>query len=172
MAAILIKKPYTPFVFTSASKTFSVYGKSFFAVTNVYLSGDPFPTTSFFNPFSASPRLSAAYPGFYALKLPASAYNSNGDNTITFTMPSAADPGYVDIVVENEAGYGTLTQYVIRSTYNPYTSGTAEYNSFIPYQVPWRDGIIVANEETITSLVGLYPGNLLTTLSGEYLVNN
>jgi hypothetical protein len=114
---ILLKKPYTPVVFTSATKSFNVYGKSFFSVRNVYLSGFPYTNTTFYNPFSGVPRLSAAYPGFNAVKLLSSQYSSNNDNTITFTMPSAVRAGYVDIIVENEAGYGALTKYVIKELY-------------------------------------------------------
>jgi uncharacterized protein YwbE len=33
-------------------------------------------------------------------------------------MPSATRAGYVDIVVENPAGYGKLTQYVVKHLYS------------------------------------------------------
>jgi hypothetical protein len=115
---ILLKKPYTPVVFTSASKTFNVYGRSFFRVTNVYLSGYPYENQTFYNPFSALPKLSANYPGFFGVKLSSTQYQSNNDNTVTFTMPSATRAGYVDIIVENPAGYGKLTQYVIKEPYS------------------------------------------------------
>jgi len=114
---ILLKKPYTPIAFTSASPTFNVYGKSFFRVTNVYLSGHPYQNQTFYNPFSGVPKLSATYTGFFGVKLLSSAYTSNNNNTITFTMPSATRAGYVDIIVENPAGYGKLTQYVIKDVY-------------------------------------------------------
>lgn len=113
-----LTKPYTPVAFTSATKSFNVYGKSFFRVTNVYLSGYPYQNQTFYNPFSAIPKLSAQYPGFFGVKLLSSSYQSNNDNTITFTMPSATRQGYVDIIVENPAGYGKLTQYVIKDLYN------------------------------------------------------
>ena len=113
-----LSKPYKPIVFTGETKTFNVYGKSFFKLTNVYLSGAPYTNTTFYNPFSAVPKLSATYTGFNAVRLISSQYQSNNDNTITFTMPSASQPGYVDIIVENPAGYGKLTQYVVKYRYD------------------------------------------------------
>jgi hypothetical protein len=130
-----LKKPYTPVVFTSATKTFNVYGKSFFNVTNVYLSGYPYNNQTFYNPFSSVPKLSASYPGFFGIKLPPSAYTTNNQNTITFTMPSATREGLVDIIIENPAGYGTLTQYVIRY---PYSGEQSQLELR-----PWSDGIKV-----------------------------
>lgn len=166
---ILLKKPYLPFVLAGQTKEFSVYGKSFYQVRNVYLSGAPYPQSTLFNPFSAVPRLSALYPAFNAIKLNPNQYKSNNDNTITFVMPSASRGGFVDIVVENQAGYGTLTQYVIRETYNPYVSGTPQYNAFQPYVRPWSDGIVVAQaDNTIYSLDDTY--TILVTISGENIV--
>ena len=155
---ILLKKPYTPVVFTSAVKTFSVYGKSFFNIRNVYLSGHPHENTTFFNPFSGVPRLSASYTGFTGIKLLSSAYSSNNINTITFTMPSATRAGYVDIIVENEAGYGKLTQYIVKALY----SGIQPLSTISP----WSQGIKVLSEPDL-----VLPDNLLytfTTLSGMY----
>jgi hypothetical protein len=137
---ILLKKPYTPVVFTSASKTFNVYGRSFFRVTNVYLSGYPYENQTFYNPFSALPKLSANYPGFFGVKLSSTQYQSNNDNTVTFTMPSATRAGYVDIIVENPAGYGKLTQYVIKEPY----SGTQTQLELRP----WSSGVKVLSGVT------------------------
>jgi hypothetical protein len=164
---ILLKKPYLPLIFTGESKSFSVYGKSFFKVTNVYLSGLPYSNTTLFNPFSSVPRLSALYPEFYAIKLPTTAYTSNNDNTVTFTMPSASSGGFVDIIVENQAGYGALTRYAIKSTYNPYVSGTAEYEAYQPYIRPWSQGVLVVRDEVMYSLDSY---TQLVTISGENIV--
>lgn len=114
----LIRPPYTPVVFTSATKQFSVYGRSFFKITNVYLSGSPYSNTTFFNPFSATPKLSASNPGFFAIKLSSSSYKTNNETFITFTIPSAIRPGLVDVIVENPAGYGKLTQFTIKNVYS------------------------------------------------------
>lgn len=115
---ILLKKPYTPVVFTSATKEFNVYGKSFMRLEAVYLSGHPYENQTFYNPFSSVPKLSASYPGFFGVKLSSTQYSTNFDNTITLTMPSATRPGYVDVIVQNSAGYGKLTQYVVKDLYN------------------------------------------------------
>lgn len=138
---IFLKKPYTPVAFTSASKTFNVYGKSFFNITNVYLSGTPYDNQTFYNPFSSVPKLSAHYPGFFGVRLLSSQYTTNNDNTITFTMPSASKQGYVDIVVENPAGYGTLTQYVIKYPY----SGTQTQLELRP----WSSGVKVLSGDEV-----------------------
>jgi hypothetical protein len=150
---ILLKKPYTPVVFTSATKTFNVYGISLYKITNVYLSGYPYENTTFYNPFSGVPKLSANYPGFYGVKLLSSAYTSNNQNTINFIMPSATRSGYVDIIVENLAGYGTLTQYAVKETY----SNTQPLSSINP----WAQGIIVKSAPDI-----ILPDTLLYTFSG------
>jgi hypothetical protein len=132
---ILIKQPFTPVVFTSATKQFNVYGRSFFKITNVYLSGTPYSNTTFFNPFSAIPKLSATYPGFSAIRLTPSSYKTNNETFITFTMPSAIRPGLVDVIVENPAGYGKLTQFTIKEVYSTnYTQNDLR---------PWSTGIQV-----------------------------
>jgi hypothetical protein len=141
---ILLKKPYTPVNFVGETKTFNVYGKSFFNIKNIYLQGQPYIfKQTLQNPFSAVPRLSALYPAFNAIKLDPSQYTSNNDNTLTFIMPSAERGGFVDIILENAAGYGALTQYVIKDTFNPYPSGSPEYNAYEPYIKPWANGINV-----------------------------
>jgi hypothetical protein len=150
---IFLKKPYTPVVSTSAAGNFNVYGKSFFRVTNVYLSGYPYENQTFYSPFSSVPKLSASYPGFFGVKLLSSQYTTNNENTITFTMPSATRAGYVDIIVENPAGYGALTQYVIKYPY----SGTQSQLELRP----WSLGVKV-----LTGVEIVYPENLLYTLNG------
>lgn len=136
-----LTKPYTPVAFTSATKSFNVYGKSFFRVTNVYLSGLPYENQTFYNSFSAVPKLSANYPGFFGVKLLSSNYQSNNDNTITLTMPSATRAGYVDVIVENPAGYGKLTQYVVKYLYDN-TQTQLELR-------PWSSGIKVLSGVTV-----------------------
>jgi hypothetical protein len=142
--SILNKKIQIPTVQVGKEKAFTVIGKSFFKTTNVYLSGLPVENQStFFNPFTNVSKLSAKYPGFLGLQLPVSAYNSNNYNVITFTLPVIYGPGFVDVIVENPAGYGTLTQYAIKGTYNPYVPGTTQYAEYEPYVRPWGRGIRV-----------------------------
>jgi len=131
-----------PIVNIKTSKTFTVYGKSFFKVSAVYLSGDGvFENTTFFNPFSASTKLSA-YGGFFGVQLSSTQYYSNNNNELTFTTVTAASAGYVDVILQNEAGWGKLTQFIVK-TLNPHVSGSIEHDDYEPYQRPWKDGIIV-----------------------------
>lgn len=124
-------------------KQFAVTGRGIKNLQNVYLSGDPLSADySFYNPFSAS-ELSAVYPGFSAVKLDASAWTSDNDVTVTFAMPSAASPGFVDVILEGPVGYGNLTQFVRRNTFNPFLSTDPYYLSYVPYQVPYLSGIEV-----------------------------
>ena len=121
--------PYTTLV-SNTSSTIDLQGRSFFQVTNVYVSGLPVKDTStFYNPFSGITTLSAFYPGFSATPVPF--FNSNSDTDITLTLPSVSGAGYLDVIVQNEAGYGTLVQYA---------SG-----SYPAYKYPYDNGIIVIN---------------------------
>ena len=138
----IIAKPFLPpIVDPGASKSFTVFGKSFLKISGVFLSGGVFDDQTFFNPFSASVRLSAQYPGFSGIKINTTYTNNN--NELTFTMPSATRTGFADVILLNEAGWGKLTQFVIKSTYIPFVSGTVEYDNYVPYQRPWKDGIVI-----------------------------
>lgn len=114
---ILFKRPLRPTIFSGVSATFRVTGKSFYDVQAVYLSGYPYENSTLYNPFSGVPSLSAKYPAFTGVKLLSSQWSSNNENAVTFTMPSAQRGGYVDVLVQNQAGYGKLTQYVIKELY-------------------------------------------------------
>jgi hypothetical protein len=90
-----------------------VYGESFFKIENVFLSGDTNFNTNFYSPFMSSNPctvnlLSAQYPGFTGIQLLSTDYNVYNDTYLTLTMPSAANAGYVDVIVQNQAGYGSL----------------------------------------------------------------
>jgi T4-like virus Myoviridae tail sheath stabiliser len=121
--------PYTTLV-SNTSSVVNLKGQSFFQVTNVYVSGSPLSASpTFYNPFSGYPTLSALYPGFSAVQV--STFNTNNDNNITLTLPRTNKAGYLDIIVQNEAGYGTLVQYASASypTYNyPYNKGIIAIN--------------------------------------------
>jgi len=102
--------PYTSLL--SASNAYNLYGQSFLEVSNVYVSGTPFTgTDTFYNPFSGYSTLSASYPGFTAVQLLTSQYTTNNENYIQFIMPPPLYPGNIDVIVQNPAGYGKLTQY-------------------------------------------------------------
>ncbi len=123
-------------MFTGLSATYDVYGRSFMRLNAIYLSGAPLSgITTFYNPFSSLPKLSAHYPGFTAYKLLSSEYSTNFDNTITITVPAPVQAGYIDVIAQNPAGYGALTRFVIKEPY----SGTQPLSALRP----WSSGVKV-----------------------------
>lgn len=164
-----LKKPYKPIMFTGLSATFNVYGRSFMRLEAVYLSGAPLDNTTFFNPFSGIPKLSAHYTGFTGIKLLSSDYTTNFDNTITIKIPAPSRSGYINVIVQNPAGYGTLTQYVIRDLY----SGTLSLQQLRP----WSSGVQVLTgagaippTPVIENQMLTITGDDLITISGDNIV--
>ena len=151
----------------STTRTIEVYGKGLFRIANVYLSGAPYPQSTLQNPFSGVPRLSATYPAFNAVKLLSSDYTTDNEgNYLSFTMLSATRPGYVDIIVQNPAGYGKLTQYVIKELY----SGTQTQLELRP----WSSGVKVLTGVEILPIpegqMYTITGDLLVTISNDNIV--
>lgn len=155
---------------TSATKQITLFGHSFFDVRNIYLSGEPYKDImSTQTPFLTSTTLSAYYPGFVGVQLTPEQYTQIGENVVTITAPSAAFPGYFDIIVENKGGYGTLTQWVRKNTYNPHQPGTIDYINYIPYNPPYINGIRVV--ELLTErLFSSIAGRQLVAINGNLLV--
>ena len=136
------------FAHTGVSKQFTIYGAGFEQISNVYLSGAPFNYISTLcNPFSSVPLsslpLSANALPFFGVRLLSSDWSSDNIDTVTFVMPSANSAGRVDVILEGPVGYGKLTDNVRINDYNPFDPLTPEYNSFIPYQMPYLSGIQV-----------------------------
>ena len=149
-------------MFTGLSATYNVYGKSFMRLNAVYLSGAPLSgTTTLYNPFSSVPKLSAHYPPFTAYKLLSSEYSTNFDNTITIKIPPPVASGYIDVIAQNPAGYGTLTRFVIKELY----SGTQTQQQLRP----WSDGIVVYLSGDDSNILGI-DGSFLVTISGDNIV--
>ena len=145
----------------ATTRTFRVYGKSFKNVTNVYLSGAPYTQARTQNPFAYTPRLSALYPSFAAIKLLSSDYTvSEEGNYLVFTMPSATTSGVVDVIVENPAGYGSLMTYVVKELY-----GTQQTNAQLR---PWSTGINVGNPLNLE--LSAAPSNQVYTINNDILV--
>ncbi len=94
----------------SQNFSFLIKGKPFYDIRSVYLSASNpqmFDGITFYNPFSAVKKLSADNLGFNGIKLPLFSYN---ENCISFEFPQIPKgSGFVDVIVENEAGYGKLT---------------------------------------------------------------
>lgn len=157
----------TPIAFLKTPKNFTVYGKSFYNVTNVYVSGVPFNgRTTLYNPFSAVAKLSATFPAFTGLKLLSSDFNVETPTTMTFTMPSAEFPGFVDVILQNPAGYGSVVRFAKKGDYNPYPIGSSEYNAYQPYVRPWSKGIKVVYDPESNFLVTISEKIQIKTISG------
>lgn len=97
-----------------------ITGRSFLNITNVYLSSDPtnqnFQGCTFsspivyVNPFSKISNLSANNPGFSGVDISDYLVVLN-ENYIVLDIPNIfTNDGYFDIVIQNEAGFGILSQ--------------------------------------------------------------
>lgn len=128
-------------------KTIYVVGKSFFSVRNIYLSGsDPniFASSSYtyFDPFSAFQKLSAKNVPFYGSVIPE--FIIADDKLLSFEIPDnifyeivnqpTPYSSNLDIIIENEAGYGLLTRDSI-------TYGISSWSGFVNEQYPCISGI-------------------------------
>lgn len=123
---------------------FQLWGSGFEKTKNVYLSGVPFKSKSFIHdPFNQNPKLSALNPPFFATKLLSTDWALVENDSMTFVMPSANKLGFVDIIIENPAGYGKLTNNVRINTFNPFVSSDPEYFTYILPQAPFLSGIEV-----------------------------
>ena len=136
----------TPYSFIVGSTTpassleVSLVGRKFLNLRNLYLSGSNigmFDNLTYFSPFSGISSMSNIYPPFSAILIPEFIVES--DKNITFTFPQKPKTeGFIEIIAENEAGYGKLTT---DSRY-PFISS---YQGAIDIQNPWVDGIIINN---------------------------
>ena len=126
---------------TSSTSIVNLFGSSFFNVKNVYLSGSVNGVLQ--TPFVNNSKLSATFLPFTALKLPLSSFNVIDDNQLVVTIKNLPTPGTIDVIVENEAGYGTLMSHARRNTYNPYDITSPEYGTYIPYNPPFLSGVRV-----------------------------
>lgn len=163
---ILLKPPYIPTMFTGVSATFNVYGRSFTRLEGVYLSGAPLQSSTFYNPFSSVPKLSASYPGFFGRRLSTLDYTTNFDNTITINVPAPVRRGYIDVIVQNPAGYGKLTQFAVKELYSEFQELSA--------QRPWALGIKVLSGSEVTVLenqIFTIEGDTLLTIAGDNIVS-
>jgi hypothetical protein len=130
--------------------TIDLIGRSFWNIQNVYLSAsDPNifqGNASFFNPFSTTTNLYPTNPGFYAIVIPVFTL-ANGNNII-FEIPeyifyyinqkNTNYSCYLDIIVENQAGYGLLSRDSIQYPISSWQGFTFSQN-------PCISGIYVSN---------------------------
>jgi len=118
-----------------------VRGKLLLNLRNLYLSASNpamFTGTTQYNPFSAcGNRIKNAYPAFEAVLIPN--FTTISDDIVVFTFPETPKTvGYVDIIAENEAGYGKFTT----DTMLPYLSS---FPDSVNIQFPWTLGITVCS---------------------------
>jgi hypothetical protein len=124
---------------------FSVWGRGFHGITNVYLSGAPVANiSSTQNPFVLNSSLSSSNPAFNGYKLETNNWNIDiEENLLTFVVPSISSIGTMDLILENQGGYSLLTKCVRINNFNPFKQGSDEFNEFVPYQLPYLSGIAV-----------------------------
>ena len=161
---------------------FNVFGGGFQRITNVYLSGAPLSSLmTAQNPFSGSITLSADFPAFTGVKLLSSEWSYDRDTFMTFVMPSAANTGFVDVVVQGPAGYGLLTESVRYNDFNPFKHASQQWDDFVPYQMRYLFGIEVRNrkqleEPPVTLLLDDSSGQILQEnenhLNADYWILN
>jgi hypothetical protein len=164
-----IVDPY--YVSVGETKQFNLVGNAFTVLNNVYLSGHPLEYLSTTHaPFSNSPELSADYPPFTAVKLLTSDWFYNKETLCSFIMPPPHCVGRVDVILEGPVGYGKLTEYVRINTFNPFVSGTSQYNAFVPYQFPFLSGIEVRQADGTTFDFVSLSGSILLDGSVGFLL--
>jgi hypothetical protein len=68
-----------------------------------------FDGITLFHPFSSIPNMENKYPAFRGITVPE--FNLFNENFLSFDLPQIPKKsGYIDVIVENEAGYGILTK--------------------------------------------------------------
>jgi hypothetical protein len=104
-------------IYKTNDVNFTIKGGTFFQLRNVYLSASNilmFDNVTYYNPFSAIKNLSAENPAFYATILPEFTFS---ENYLYITLPQLPKTeGFFDVIVENEAGYGKLTNSPLLSS--------------------------------------------------------
>lgn len=134
----------------SQTTTINLIGRSFWNIENVYLSASDISIFqnqgSFFNPFSTSNILYPSNKGFYGIVIPY--FNIINENNIVFDIPNyifnyignlpTRYSVFLDIIVENEAGYSLLSRDSIAYPVSSWTG--FKYN-----QLPCISGIKITN---------------------------
>jgi len=114
-----------------------IKGKSFLRPRKLYLSASNemmFEEIRCFNPFiSGTDTQKLSYPPFRGI--PVHRFTVIDDKFLTFKLPQPPKTiGFIDVIMENEAGYGKLT----KDTILPYIS---TFNGSENLQFPWISGI-------------------------------
>lgn len=153
------------------TKSVEVYGESFLNLTNVYLSADnPNIFTSplsYFNPFSGN-YLEQHYPAFYAVPVSAFSYDSSliyfETPKLNNSLPIQNYPVTLDLIVQNEAGYGKMIQD-IKNKRNLLFS-TSTNSTFLKGVSGIKVNLLLDN-----SVLYTINGQPLLTIDGDFLIN-
>jgi hypothetical protein len=118
-----------------------ITGKLFLNTRNIYLSASNqtmFNNISTYNPFlTGSLTQKNSYPSFQGIQV--NEFTIFNDKKIEFVFPELPKTtGFVDVIIENEAGYGKLTT----DTRLPFISS---FNGAIDIQFPWSNGIQIVS---------------------------
>lgn len=122
---------------------FELYGDMFSYTVGVFLSGNNiFTGASSINFFASNPQLSAKYPAFNGV--PATDWTVINNNKLEFEAPSATNSGFMDVIVVNIGGYGSLitdTNNIVLE--NPYPVGSGDWANYVSPILPAASGIHV-----------------------------
>jgi hypothetical protein len=154
-----IERTFPSYTLTGVDTNFLMLGDMFsfngHCVSGLFaipLDSNMYPTLAWFDPLSSQPSLSSKYPGFSGIEI--TDYTIEGNNSLTFTLPSAIGYGYIDLLVYNEAGYSKLSE-AIKPNYNPWPIAISGSEYFNRYQDPSILGIEV-EPVALSSGVGVY----------------
>jgi hypothetical protein len=140
----------TPELSSTQIKNIIVSGKSFYQLRSLYLSGSDISifqglSYNYFNPFVGVEHLDVKNPPFSATLIPK--FTVVSENVLQFDIPDrifynihGKTPPYdshLDVIVENEAGYGLLTRDSIMYR-------VSSWSGFIQEQKPSISGIYIA----------------------------
>ena len=116
-----ISRVFPNYTLSGANTDFIMFGDMFsfkdHCISGIYaVPLDPaiYSNLSWFDPLSSQPTLSAKYPGFSGIQI--ETYNIESNNILTFTLPSAQNYGWIDLLCFNEAGYSRLTEAIKPNT--------------------------------------------------------
>lgn len=160
-------RPYTNFTDrwitpTSLSGSCTLLGDMYNYTNGVYLSGSVpgmfgYTNITTLSSFSTVPSLSAKYPTLYGL-VPALNYwiISNNKMVVNYQAPAdAANGGFFDIVVVNDAGYSILSKDTYQSNYSvqpPYALSGIQVVTVNPIEINWQNATFTWDGNTYTWL--------------------
>ena len=124
------------FLNNTPNQMFELFGSAFKEVRNIYLSGAAVSSLQTIqSPFSSNSALSAHFDTFTGVLIPSSHYSVISENKIDIQIPYSLNTGMFDVIIENIAGYESLSNIINinneKYTYssNPILSGAKVVNN-------------------------------------------